>query len=149
LPPPETEPYRMQRCNSPGLPRRLAAVIYDAMLLFSVLFFATLPVLLLTSGHAVPPANPVLRLYLVAVAFLYFAWPWTHGGQTLGMRAWRLRVVQVDGSPITWAQATRRFGASLLSWAPLGAGFLWVLVDPERLAWHDRLSGTRLELTPR
>ena len=136
----------MEQLEGPGLLRRLAAIFYDSLLLFSVLFFATFPVLLLTRGHAVAPANPALQIYLLAIAFLYFAWPWIRGGQTLGMRAWGLRVVQANGARITWAQAALRFAGALLSWAALGAGFLWGLVDRDGLTWHDRLSGTRLVL---
>jgi uncharacterized RDD family membrane protein YckC len=139
----------MERSESPGLLRRLAAIFYDSLLLFSVLFFATFPTLLWTGGRAVAPANPALQAYLLGVAFLYFAWPWTRGGQTLGMRAWGLRVVQGNGASMTWAQAGLRFAGAVLSWGALGAGFLWVLVDKDGLAWHDRWSGTRLVLVQR
>ncbi len=131
----------------PGLPRRLGAIGYDALLLFSVLYFATFLVLLWSGGHAIAPSKPWFQAYLLAVAFLYFAWPWTRTGQTLGMRAWRIRVVLPDGSPIGWKQATLRLSAALLSWMALGGGFLWMLVDRDRLTWHDRLSGTVLVLT--
>jgi uncharacterized RDD family membrane protein YckC len=60
------------------------------------------------------------------------------------MRAWKLRIVGADGRPPGWGRSLLRFAAGLVSWAALGLGFLWVLVDRERLAWHDRLSGTRL-----
>jgi uncharacterized RDD family membrane protein YckC len=116
--------------------------------MLSLLFFATIPLLLLTGGQAIEPSNRLYRAYLLLVAFVYFAWPWTHGGQTLGMRTWGIRVCRLDGGSITWLQALGRFTAAMLSWLPLGAGFLWSLVDVERRSWHDVLSKTRLETVP-
>jgi uncharacterized RDD family membrane protein YckC len=90
-----------------------------------------------------------LQLYLLLIAFAFFGWFWVHGGQTLGMRAWRLRLVSADGGPVSWKQAAIRFAAALLSWSCLGLGFFWALIDREKRAWHDRLSGTRLILLPK
>ena len=129
----------------PGLLRRLAAIAYDTLLLTAVLMLAALPVVLINHG---PPQTPLaltlFRAYLLGVAFAFFAWFWVHGGQTLGMRAWQLQVVCKNGRPLTWRQAAGRFLAAALSWACLGLGFLSILFDKQRLAWHDRLSGTRL-----
>ena len=130
------------------LPRRLAAVAYDACLLFGVLFAATAVVLPLASGAAIATGNRLYLLYLLGISYLYFGWFWTHGGQTLGMRAWRIRMRATDVEEVSWRHATRRFLASLLSWSALGAGFLWAAFDAEQRAWHDRLSATALEAEP-
>jgi uncharacterized RDD family membrane protein YckC len=123
---------------------------YDALLLASLLLLAGFPYVL-AAGE--PPWHWFVRLgyriYLFAAVFGFFGWFWTHGGQTLGMRAWRLRVVRDDGGPLGWPQAARRFAAAALSWAALGLGFLWCSIDPERRTWHDRLSGTHLVLLPK
>ena len=132
-----------------GFLRRFAAIVYDSLLLFSVLFFATLVLLLLNGGRAIPPNEPLYTTYLIGVSFLYFGWFWTHGGQTLGMRAWRLRIEPETGGPVSWKLALMRFGSAILSWLPLGAGYLWMLIDRRGLTWHDRLSGTRVILTPK
>lgn len=133
-----------QRCR---LPRRLAAVFYDGMILVALFFFATIPVVLLHGGAV--EGSPLFTLYLLLVAFAFYGWFWTHGGQTLGMRAWRTRLVRHDGAPVRWRDAAVRFMGALLSWTVLGAGFWWTLFDREGLAWHDRLSGTELRLTDR
>lgn len=133
----------------PGLPRRLAALTYDALLLFAVLYLATALVLPFMNDHRVPANTPWFTAYLLAVSFVFCGWFWTHGGQTLGMRAWRLRLRRQDGGPLTWADAAARFAAAFVSWLPAGAGFLWLLVDRNRLAWHDRLTRTELVLLPR
>lgn len=137
------------RAAPAGLLRRLAAIVYDALAVFAVLYFATAPLLLLTGGEAVPSAHPGYRLYLALVAFLYFAWCWTHGGQTLGMRAWRLRATTASGAPIGWKLASARFALAGVSWLCLGLGFLWALADRERLTWHDRATGTRIVHLPK
>ncbi len=127
-----------------GLPRRLAAAAYDALLLFGILFAATLLVLPFTGGQAIRPGNLLFAAYLLAVGFLFFGWFWTHGGQTLGMRAWRIELVSEDGTRVGWRQCLVRCAAALISWAALGLGFWWALWDPRGLTWHDRASRTRL-----
>ncbi len=143
---------------SAALPRRLAAMVYDALLLFGVLFAAALPVVALGAWYwgaeaftsDAPLANrPWFTAYLLAVSYIFYGWFWTHGGQTLGMRAWKLQVLTTTGAPLDWWDAFRRFAAALLSWLPAGLGFIWQLVDRERLSWHDRLSGTRLVRIPK
>lgn len=132
-PPPERAPA--------GLGRRLAAAAYDALLVAAILAFATVPPVALR-GAAIGPGELWYGIYLAVIAFLYWAWPWTHGGQTLGMRSWRIELRAEDGGPVTWRQAAVRFAAAWLAWLPLGAGLLPVLWRRDRRAWHDRLSGT-------
>lgn len=136
--------------DSPAsLLRRLAAIFYDSLLLLSVLFFATLPLIVL-SGEAVHSGQLGFQLYLLAVCFIYFGWQWTHGGQTLGMKAWRLKVINTnDAAGITWRTAAFRFMAAIPSLLAGGLGFVWILFDRQHLAWHDRLSSTRIILLPR
>ena len=126
------------------LARRLAAAAYDMLLLAAVLFFATVPAVALRGGHAVAPRSPLFTLYLLAVAWFYFAWQWRRGGQTLGMKTWRIALRADDGGPIAWRQTLVRYAGAILSWAALGLGFLAALRDPSCRTWHDRWSRTRL-----
>ena len=130
----------------PGLPRRLAALVYDSLALFSLLFAATVPVLFLTGGAAVGPNQPAFTAYLLAVGYVYFGWCWTRSGQTLGMRAWKMRVRTRDGRPLGWRSSLARFAAALVSIGAAGTGLLWVAFDRDRMSLHDRLSGTVLEM---
>ena len=132
-----------------GLPRRLAAIVYDTLLLIAVLFIATALVLTSTGGEAVHAGNPFFSTYLFMLSFFFFGWFWTHGGQTLGMRAWKIRVQQRNGTGISWGQAMLRFLAAIVSWLSLGLGFLWMLVDREKMTWHDRYSETVVVLIKR
>jgi uncharacterized RDD family membrane protein YckC len=131
--------------------RRLAALFYDGLLL-AALWVATGALLLAVSGgRLADPDRPLWLLYtyragLLLVTYLFFAGFWTHGGQTLGMRAWRLRLVNTSGGPVSRKQALWRFAAAIPSIGVLGLGLLWMLIDRERCAVHDRLSGTRLVL---
>jgi uncharacterized RDD family membrane protein YckC len=137
-----------------GLWRRLAAMTYDAVLLTGILLLASAAVTLpIGLGLGREAAEAVFRspwfrwpffLYWVAILAGFHLWFWTHGGQTLGMKTWRIRVVRTDGTPIALRDAVLRYLAATLSLLPLGLGFWWTLVDPARLAWHDRLSGTHL-----
>ena len=116
-------------------------MLYDLFLLFAVLFFAALPPVVLLEN---PSGHPLFSVYLYAVIFLFYGWFWTHGGQTLGMRAWRMRVVAADGKQVNWLQALIRFHAACLSWILLGTGILWALFDSRKQTLHDHLSKTLL-----
>lgn len=137
-----------------GLSRRLLALLYDLLLLVALWLLTTALLLAATGGQLAARDRPLWELYLlrsalVGVTFLFCAGFWTHGGQTLGMRAWRLKLESADGRPVSWSQAARRFAAAGLALAPAGLGYLWVLIDREHRAWHDRLSGTRVVLLPK
>lgn len=136
--------------TKPGLIVRLMAMLYDSLLLIAILMVATLPYIMLTGG---PPQTPLsklgLQLYLLVIIFLFFGWFWTHGGQTLGMRSWRLRLVTVTGQPVNWAQAAIRWLAAIPSLLILGLGYFWILFDPEKRAWPDMVSQTRLVRLPK
>lgn len=135
----------------PGLLRRLAAVLYDTLLLVALLMVATALFLPFTGGEAIDPRrDPLLEWAYRAVLLLltvgFFGVFWTRRGQTLGMASWRLRIEREDGGTLGWGDTVRRLAAAVLSWLALGLGWLWILVDPERRAWHDRLSRTRMVL---
>lgn len=134
-----------------GFLRRLGAMFYDAMLFgITMLFLGGIIATIVSSvlGLENIPAGSSLAnaLFVVNIAlfFLLFGWFWTHGGQTLGMRAWKIRVVTAEGQPLDWQQAFFRFSAALFSLAAFGVGFLIAIFDPEKLGWHDRFSKTRL-----
>jgi uncharacterized RDD family membrane protein YckC len=125
--------------------RRLGAIVYDLLLVTAIVIFAAVPFVLITGDTSKNFwTRSALQLYLLAVIFLYYGWFWTHGGQTLGLLTWKLRLVAQDGGKVTWRLAMRRFAAGMLSCASFGIGLLWALVDRDKLAWHDRLSRTRL-----
>jgi uncharacterized RDD family membrane protein YckC len=137
-----------------GLPRRLAAMFYDGLLLVAILMIATALLLPLTGGEAITPADhPWLefayRLVIAGLVVLFFGTFWTRRGQTLGMASWRLRVEREDGSLLTWGDTVKRLAAALLSWLPLGLGYFWIVFDREGRAWHDRLSRTRVVMLPK
>jgi uncharacterized RDD family membrane protein YckC len=137
----------LPRCS---LGRRLAAILYDTLLLLAVLFIASALWLVPTGGEAPPPGQDPLRtLYLLLVSFAFFAWFWSHGGQTLGMRAWRIRLQNRRGGPVSLWQIMLRFLVAILSWLAFGLGFLWSLIDKEKLTWHDRYSMTELVVLPK
>ena len=142
------------RLQNAGLPRRLAAMFYDALLVLAVWMVVTALLLPLTGGEAITSQSVGVlevgyRVLLLAAVVLYFAWSWTRSGQTVGMLAWRLKLVREDERLPRWGDALRRLAAALLSAAPCGLGYLWIVCDDNRLAWHDRLSRTRIVLMPR
>jgi uncharacterized RDD family membrane protein YckC len=126
---------------SASLFRQMAAMLYDSMLILAVLFFASAIAVAFHHGEAIE-SSILFKLYLLLVAFTYYAWFWQKSGQTLGMRAWKIRIVDADGVNPGWATCYLRLCCALLSWSCLGLGYLWRLFKP--WTWHDRLSGTRI-----
>lgn len=138
----------MPTTNAPLWPR-LAAAIYDLFPLIALWMLGAGLVLLAFRGRvdlAHPPFayQAVLRATLLLLSALYFVLSWSRGGQTIGMRAWRLRVVDAGGGALAWPRALLRFVLALVSLSALGLGFLWCLADRERRGWHDLGSRSRM-----
>ncbi len=124
--------------------KRLAAMFYDGLCLFSLFFLATLILVVFTNGEAIASNNLIFNLFLFFIAYLYFVWHWVNGGRTLGMRAWHIKLINRGMDQISWKNATARFCLALLSLVSFGLGFAWVFFDKENLTFHDRYSNTRL-----
>ena len=120
-------------------------MVYDSFLILALLFFAVAIVVALNGGEAVEP-NLAFKLYLVFVVFTFYAWFWRKSGQTLGMRAWKIRIVSEFGGNPSWGAAYLRLIFALLSMTCLGLGYWWRLFKP--YTWHDRLSQTRIVHVP-
>ena len=122
------------------MPRRLASLLYESLLLFAVAFFASWLFFFASGGRDATSGmlRAALQLFILTVFAAYFLWCWLRGGQTLAMKAWRIRLVGV-----TPRKAIFRFFLALLL-VPSGLGILWALFDSEKQFLHDRLSGTRL-----
>jgi uncharacterized RDD family membrane protein YckC len=133
-----------------GLIRRLAAIVYDSLLIGALLFLATTPFIAARGGEPVEIGdNLVYRLVLAIVIYGFFVGFWTRTGRTLGMQSWGLQLETPEGGKPTFTKASIRFFAAILSWIPAGLGFLWQLWDKDSLTWHDRISGTRLVYYPK
>jgi uncharacterized RDD family membrane protein YckC len=126
---------------TPSLARRLASLLYESVLVFSVSFFAAWVFYFASGGRDATAgvARAELQVFILAVLAAYFLWCWLRGGQTLAMRAWKIRLVDV-----TPGKAIARF---LIAAAVLPLSILWALFDRDRQFLHDRLAGTRLVQT--
>jgi uncharacterized RDD family membrane protein YckC len=129
-----------------ALPRRLAAMLYDGLLIMALWMAATAVIVVLRQAE-IQPGNPLFQLYLLSTAWLYLAISW-RAGQSVGMRAWRIRLIS-DRHATTWGQTLVRFLVAILSAAPVGLGFWWSLFHPEKSSWHDLASHSRLVVIPK
>lgn len=153
--------------DAPGLWRRLACFIYEGVLLFGVLMIAGWLFSTLTQQRHALSGRHALQAFLFVVLGVYFVWFWSHGGQTVAMKAWHIRLVDRHGAPVSQPRALARY---LLAWlwflpalAALGltglhgggaiatvliigvVGYaLLALLNGERQYWHDIACGTRL-----
>jgi len=127
--------------------RRLAALFYDSLLLVSVFLISTLLILFVTRTP-VPPQNPYYQTFLFALTFAFFVGFWCYGGQTTGMRAWRLKVIsRKDRKVLNFFRGSLRFFLCLITQSCGGLGWFWIILDPDRLTLYDRLAGTRMIIT--
>lgn len=152
---------------TPGLPRRLAAFVYEGVLLFGVVMVAGYLYSTLTLQRNALQGHSGLQGFLFVVLAIYFVWFWSHGGQTVAMKAWHLRVVTHDGQALGSVRALLRYLACWIWFVPalgvawlaglhgaaqifavMAAGIaayaLLALVHPQHQFWHDALCGTRL-----
>ena len=152
------EPASARTRARPLIGWRLLALAYDAlpvvalwMLLSTAFTFGYTFLGHHPASENIAPFSPLqwlLWLGCWSVTALYATLSWRRGGQTLGMRPWRLKVVAEAGAP-TPRQLWIRYVVGSLSLLVGGLGFWWAWVDRDRLTWHDRASGTRLLRLPR
>lgn len=145
-----------------GVGRRIAALVYDAFLLFGLL---VVPLLIATAAmhhepqplanesvvHDIAPIAPypLLLAYEVCVVIGFYLYFWRKNGQTLGMQAWRLRLDSCDGGRPTWKQCVLRLATGAPALLLAGLGYWWIWLDPQRRSWHDRASRTRVVVLPK
>lgn len=145
-----------------GIMRRLAAMVYDFMLVVALVMIVTWVyqqgLLRLIYGseqlkymadNALLDRDPILSSLLLLSIFAFFAKFWLHNGQTLGMQAWSIRVQNADGSPIDLWQCLLRFSVSIISWLPLGLGFWWAVFSKSKNTWHDSYSESVIVQLPK
>lgn len=135
----------MQVSNAP-MWKRLLALIYDGLVFAALILISGLIASVLAQGEA--PAWLTQVLIVLSVGG-YFWWSWTHGGKTAGMRAWRLRVVGLEGEAITHDVAFRRLVFCVLTLAPVGAPLFTAALSPIGQTIYDRLSKTRVVAEPK
>lgn len=142
--------------------KRMAAIFYDFMLCIALVMVVTLiyqqGILRMIYGadalqemadSGMLDIDPVLSTLVFFSIFAFFAKFWTHGGQTLGMQVWGLRVQNADGSAIDIWQALLRFLIAIFAWLPAGLGFLWILFDKQKRSWSDMYSGSVVVQLPK
>jgi uncharacterized RDD family membrane protein YckC len=137
----------LNETSSPcSLLRRFASIFYDCLLLTSIIFVATFILLPIIGDGEIESGNIYYETFLIFLAYIYFCWHWIKGRQTLGMRSWKIFVVNENSAALNWKQASVRYFAALFSLLLLGLGFVWALFDKDKLTLHDRLSKTKLVL---
>lgn len=119
-------------------------MLYDTVILLGLLILATAVALPFGDVNKVAMRDFWFTLWLLAVCFAYLGGCWRYGGMTLGMRAWRVRLVSYDGQLISWPGCLLRFFVGMVSLGALGLGILWALVDAKNRGWHDLAAHTIL-----
>jgi uncharacterized RDD family membrane protein YckC len=153
--------------HAPSLRRRLACLVYEGMLLFGVVMIAGLLFGIVTQQRHALHGHAALQAFLFAVLGLYFVWFWTHGGQTVAMKTWHIRLVTGSGAPVSRLRALARYVLGWIWFVPalasvqlaglkgglpiaaallagVGAYALLTRLHPQRQFWHDAACGTRL-----
>ena len=124
-------------------------MLYDAMVLLALLILASAIALPFGDVNKVAFRDLWFTVWLLSTCFAYLGGFGRYGGMTLGMRAWRVRLVSYEGKEISWPGCLLRFLVGLVSLGALGLGILWVLVDAKNRTWHDLAAQTLLVKTPK
>jgi len=128
---------------------RIAAMVYELLLATAVVFVASFIIIPVVGDMHAPWQRHLFQIYILGVLFAYFSAFWLRSGQTLAMKTWRIRLINLNGAPLTLKQAALRFSLALFGLLLAGAGFWWALFDRDRQFFHDRIVGTRLVRVPR
>lgn len=149
-----TQNKTASHCKKCSFLRRFACLIYDALILIAIWMLAALPVVIAYNGP-IPASSFLFQLYLLTITGLYFCWSWRRGGQTVGMRAWRVHLTTIKTdhpdqlTPPSLAVCIIRYLASFASSLFFCLGWLWAVGHPEAMTWHDLVSKTRLVTLPK
>ena len=122
----------------------MLSISYEFILLLAVWFIAAFLFHLVFRDTEAGYFRPLFQFYLLCVGGIYFIWFWTHGGQTLAMQTWKLRLISRNGERVTTQQAMARYLMAIIGISFLGFGLLWALFDRDRQFLHDKLAGTRI-----
>ncbi len=117
-------------------------MLYDGVIMLGLLILASAVALPFGSVSKVAFHDFWFTLWLFAACFAYLGICWRYGGMTIGMRAWRVRLVNADGQMISWPRCLLRFLVGLVSLLVFGMGILWILVDSKNRGWHDLAART-------
>jgi uncharacterized RDD family membrane protein YckC len=155
----------MSLTTTPSLLRRMACWLYEGMLLFGVVFIAGYLFGTLSQTKNAMDNRHALQAFLFVIFGIYFVWFWSRG-QTLAMKTWHIRVLNLSGQPLTQGRALLRYLWSWLWFLPplvvswgfdlrggeaivifLGWVAVWAILSrfhPRQQFWHDALAGTQL-----
>jgi uncharacterized RDD family membrane protein YckC len=126
----------------PKIGRRLLSMLYEGLVVFSILLIGFLLPQVVLSGFGMNFTGKLLWLHVLVLLMLYFLWCWLNGGQTLPMKTWKLRISSQDGSRLRPIQALLRYLAAWPSILFFGAGLFWAFFDKDKQFFHDRIAGT-------
>lgn len=125
-----------------SLTRRLAALVYDGLILVAIWIIGSGLAVLLAHG-AIEPGSLWFQAYLLILSWAYFASGWMLGGQTVGMRAWQIHLIS-ERKKFSWLDSIIRVLVGLVSLAFFGLGFIWSVFRKDCAGWHDLASRSRL-----
>lgn len=130
--------------EAPSLQRRLVCMLYEGLVVFSILLIGFLLPQVVLSGFGWTVGAKALWIHVLLLLMAYFVWCWLNGGQTLPMKTWKMRLIDESGRPLRPLQAVLRYLAAWPSILLLGVGIAWALLDKDKQFLHDRIAGTRI-----
>jgi len=140
---------QITQTRAPSLFKLGACLIYEVLVVVALSLAATTIFVLLLGEATVGIKRYLLQLFLWLAVGVYFVWCWQRKGQTLAMQTWRLKLLNQDAQLLTLKAATIRYVLASLSLIVFGSGFLWLIIDRDRLFLHDRLLKNKIIYAPR
>jgi uncharacterized RDD family membrane protein YckC len=134
-------------CPAAPLGRRLAAAVYDLLIVLALIMVAAFIAHIPRGGVAIPPNTFWFQFYLLMWLLAYFGYCWNVGGHTVGMRAWKLQLVDAQGARVSWTRSAVRMSLAFVATLAAGLQFWWCLFDREQQSLADRVADTRMVWT--
>lgn len=143
----QATPVSSQSLPGASLLRRLLAMVYDLLILSGLWLAITIMLVIANAGQEVPAV--ILQPALIFATCSFYTIFWRRSGQTLGMLSWQIRVQSMEGGALSLGQCMLRLLFAIPSIGLAGLGLFWILIDPERRAWHDYASFSRVVVLPK
>ena len=140
---------QVAQTSAPSFFKLGACLIYEALVVIALSLVCTTVFVLLLGDATIGVKRYLLQLFLWLTAGVYFVWCWQKTGQTLAMQTWQLKLLNQDGEPLTLMAAIARYVFASLSLIAFGLGYMWVIVDRDRLFLHDRVLKNKVIFAPR
>jgi uncharacterized RDD family membrane protein YckC len=129
-----------------GFLRRVLALIYDSLVIVGIVLFLTLVLVLFNGSYAESGSFASFLQFFILIFSgpIFYSYFWLNKGQTIGMQAWKIRLISINETKLNAKQTFIRCLISVISFLFFGIGYFWILYDKNNLSWSDIVTKTKI-----